>query len=126
MAPALGESAGCEAPLQRTKYSNFYRQHDRSYQSMIPANRQEGEIPHETLRTFADIIGMYSKLVGHAAVGAAKYTRTMPVTDTAGRFCCRYLIAKNACPRWMQGRRASSQRASSTAIRNDGAPFATK
>jgi hypothetical protein len=41
--------------------SNFYRQHDRSFQSMIPVKRQEGEIPHEVLRSFADIMAMHSE-----------------------------------------------------------------
>jgi hypothetical protein len=48
------------APL-REELSNFYRQHDRSFQSMIPAKRQEGEIPHEVLTSFADIMAMHSE-----------------------------------------------------------------
>lgn len=32
-------------------------------------------------------MAMHSELAGHAAVGAAAYTRTMPVTDAPGRIC---------------------------------------
>ena len=66
---------------------NLYRPHDRSKRSIIPAKSQDGEIPNEALTTFADIIAMHSELAGHAAVGAAAYTRTMPVTNASGRLC---------------------------------------